>query len=482
MSSPYEIIIGLEVHAQLRTESKLFCGCSTAFGSSPNTQTCPVCLGQPGVLPVLNKKAFEMSLKTGLALGCRISEHTKFDRKHYYYPDLPKNIQISQYDMPFALGGEVRFTLNGEPSSVRLIRIHLEEDAGKLVHDDLRDISHVDLNRTGTPLMEIVSEPDITSPEQAYEYLNTLRLILRYLEVSDCNMQEGSLRCDANINLKIGDDYTPISEVKNLNSFRGVEAAMKYEAERQYREYRKTGKTKHDTPKVTVGWDAEKCLTVVQRSKEEAHDYRYFPEPDIPPINVTEDWLAGIRSGIGELPLDRKARFEKEYGLSDYDAGVLIQDKYIADYFEKTAAASGSAKDSANYIINDIMRELNERNVLIQELSVTPGNLASLISLVQDGVINKNVAKETVLPEMLSSGTDPAVIVKEKGLEQISDAGELDSLIEKIIADNPAAVDDYKKGKKQAIGFFIGQVMRETKGQADHKVVSELLTRHLGNA
>jgi len=484
MKPEYEIIIGLEVHAQLKTDSKLFCGCSTEFGKKPNSQTCPVCLGHPGVLPVLNRKAFRLALRTACAFGCTIAPYTKFDRKHYYYPDLPKNFQISQYDMPFAHGGKVEFPLDGRQKSARLIRIHLEEDAGKLVHDSRRDISCVDLNRTGTPLMEIVSEPDITSPEEAYEYLNALKLTLKYLDVSDCNMQEGSLRCDANINIRVGEDVTPISEVKNLNSFRGVESALAYEAERQFGEYRNTGRTQKDAPKETVGWDADRGETIVQRAKEEAHDYRYFPEPDIPPLYVTEPMIREAQQSVCELPLRRKERFMTEMGLSEYDAGVLVQDKYLADYFEETCSSGNpiiDAKECANAVINDVLRAVKDTGCTMRAFPVPPGHLAGLLTCAKNGEISSSTARDTVFPEMVSSGKTADEIIREKDLMQIRDQEELSAIVSDVVKNNPKGVKDYLSGKKQAIGFLIGQVMKSTQGKADHSVVISLLEKHIGS-
>ncbi|MFC1479267.1 Asp-tRNA(Asn)/Glu-tRNA(Gln) amidotransferase subunit GatB, partial [Planctomycetota bacterium] len=397
------------------------------------------------------------------------------------YPDLPKNFQISQYDMPFSEGGKVEFILNGERKTIRLIRVHLEEDAGKLIHDEAQDVSYVDLNRTGTPLLEIVSEPDMTSPEEAYEFLNSLKLTLRYLDVSDCNMQEGSLRCDANINIRVGDDVTPISEVKNLNSFRGVESAMKYEAERQFKEYRKTGCTKLDTPKVTVGWNAEKEITVIQRTKEEAHDYRYFPEPDIPPLELSKDFINEIRDTLCELPIQRKERLINDMGLTEYDADVLVQDIYLADYFEQTYGLSDrdSVKECANLITNDVLRAVKERDLSIREFPVSPASLAELILSIKKGEINNSIARDKVFPEMVETGKSAQEIIKEKNLVQISDENELSDIVIKVLDENPKGVEDYLGGKKQAIGFLMGKVMQSTKGKADHKVVVCLLEKHI---
>lgn len=481
MNSGYTIIIGLEVHVQLATASKLFCGCSTEFGHKPNTQTCPVCLGHPGVLPLLNRKAFELALKAACAFECSIASYTKFDRKHYYYPDLPKNFQISQYDMPFSEGGSVPFLLNGKKKRVRLIRIHLEEDAGKLIHDHQKDISYVDLNRTGTPLLEIVSEPDMTSPEEAHEYLKALKLTLQYLGVSDCNMQEGSLRCDANINIRVGDEVTPISEVKNLNSFRGVENALAYEAERQFREFKKTGLTKDQSSKVTVGWDAEKEITVLQREKEEAHDYRYFPEPDIPPVEISAEWADQIRDTLCELPLQRRERFISSTGLSEYDADVLVQDKHVADYFEKTCGFCnpGSHKECANMIINDVLRESKKSSCSLSDFPVSPENLAGLVSCIQEGEINSSIARNTVFPHMVETGKTAREVIRVNGLAQISDEQALSETVKKVIEENPEGVRDFLGGKKKAIGFLIGKVMQATQGRADHTVVVDLLKKHM---
>ena len=478
----YEITIGLETHVHLLTKSKMFCGCSTEFGGRPNSQVCPVCLGLPGALPVANKTAFEYALKTALAMNSKIGSFTKFDRKNYYYPDLPKNYQISQYDMPFSEGGYLEIETEGRVKKIGLIRVHLEEDAGKLLHTGAGGSSLVDLNRTGTPLLEIVSKPDMNSPREAYLYLTELKLLLRYIGVSDCNMQEGSLRCDANISLKVKKNgevvQTPQVEVKNMNSFKAVEAAMEYEAERLYEEFQKTGKTSKDAQKSTRAWDADNGRTFLMRQKEEAFDYRYFPEPDLAPIEITEEWLDEIRRTIPELPAAKRKRFAEEYGLPTYDAGVLIQEQEIADYFEKTVRLGADAKIASNWIMGDVMRELNELKVSIGEFPIREERLAELLKPVGEKKINTTAAKEVFL-DMMKSDKSAGELIKEKGLSQISDESELEGIIEKIIAANPKPVEDFKKGKKAAMSFILGLVMKETRGKANPGVVSRILGEKL---
>ncbi|MFH1707587.1 MAG: Asp-tRNA(Asn)/Glu-tRNA(Gln) amidotransferase subunit GatB [Planctomycetota bacterium] len=478
MSTPYEIIVGLEVHAQLKTATKLFCGCLTDFGAPPNTQTCPVCLGHPGVLPKMNHIAFDLALKTAVAFNCDIQRFTKWDRKHYYYPDLPKNFQISQYDMPFALNGSVPFILDGVERAVGLIRIHLEEDAGKLIHDDRRGVSLVDLNRTGTPLMEIVSKPDIRSPGEAYEYLNAIKLTLKYLDVSDCNMQAGSLRCDANVNLRVGDAYTPISEVKNLNSFKGVENAVAFEADRQYREFRKTGRTKHDTPKVTMGWDADRGETMLQRTKEEAHDYRYFPEPDIPPVHVTKEEEARIRAAVGELPLMRRKRYMTEIGLSAYDADVLIENRPLADRMEEVNSVIGQPKEVANFMINDFQGQMKAHKFDMSRMPIA-ATTAQAMQYVLDGTISKSMLRDTVFPAMVAEGTTADQVIREKGLKQVSDTGALTTVIDQVLDANPKVLAEVLGGKEKALAFLVGQVMKATRGQANAQVLNPLLRERI---
>jgi aspartyl-tRNA(Asn)/glutamyl-tRNA(Gln) amidotransferase subunit B len=535
---PYQIVIGLEVHVQLLTRTKLFCGCSTQFGLPPNSATCPVCEGLPGSLPVMNRHAFELALKAAMALNCRIASFTKWDRKNYYYPDLPKNYQISQYDLPFSHDGWLDIMASRErpheasrererpERRIGIIRVHLEEDAGKLLHDEAGGHSRVDLNRTGTPLLEIVSQPDIATPEEAKAYLEEMRLLLRELEVSDCEMQEGSLRCDANINLHVplapagsaggggveGEGVyisTPIVEVKNLNSFRGVERALKYEAERQYGELQaklasqewqplgkpelfarlnrlvdKVGERRGSAPptfvaKATAGWNDDRGTTIIQRRKEEASDYRYFPEPDLVPVVVDEALLARIRGEVGELPAAQRARLCTQYGLSAYDAGVLTaQGRAFVGYFEAVVQDGGDAAEAKNWLGNDILQTLNERKITIKDFPVPPAAIAELIREVQSTGLNKQRARE-VYAEMLACGVGAKDAIAKLGIQVIGDEGQLRQIVQKAIAANPKAVADYKKGKVKAADAIKGAVMRETKGQANTELVQKLLMEEL---
>ena len=484
----YTTIIGLEVHVQLLTTSKLFCGCSTRFGAPPNTQTCPVCLGMPGVLPVMNRRAFDLSLKTALALNCPIAPFTKWDRKNYYYPDLPKNYQISQYDLPFSSKGHLEISSPGtqrETRRIGIIRVHLEEDAGKLLHSDSGGDSRVDLNRTGTPLLEIVSEPDVRSPAEAKQYLTEMKLLLTYLGVSDCNMQEGSLRVDANVNLHVhqGDERiaTPIVEVKNMNSFRAVERAMIHEVKRQWEEWQRTGNRMGDVPKQTRGWDDDRGVTLAQRSKEEASDYRYFPEPDLVPVEVSTQWVEQIRSGLGELPADRRRRFEDEYALPTYDADVLVsQGQAVADYFEEVARTCEVPKLASNWVQQDVMRMLNDRKVPIGEYPVSADALGELLKKVASDELNTKKARE-VLVEMIQTGKSASEIIESRGLAQISDSSELEPIIQRVLAENPKAVEDFRGGKQAAAGPLIGRVMKETGGQANPGLVRQMLMEKLNS-
>jgi aspartyl-tRNA(Asn)/glutamyl-tRNA(Gln) amidotransferase subunit B len=492
---PYRIVIGLEVHVQLLTRTKLFCGCATEFGLPPNSATCPVCIGLPGALPVMNRRAFDLALKAALALNCRIASFTKWDRKNYYYPDLPKNYQISQYDLPFSKDGWLEIDTGNGPRKIGIIRVHLEEDAGKMLHDEAgggRD-SKVDLNRAGTPLLEIVSQPDIATPEEARAYLEEMRLLLRELEVSDCEMQEGSLRCDANVNLHIplaskggggggeGLAATPIVEVKNLNSFRAVERAMKYEAQRQYEQFQKDGKKLGDpgVSKVTAGWDDARGLTVVQRRKEEAADYRYFPEPDLVPVVVTEAQLDQIRAGLGELPAVQRVRLQQQYGLSAYDAGVLTrQGRAFVAYFEQAAAVCGDAKAASNWVTNEVLKTLNERKILLADFALSARALGELIGEVQATGLNMQRSRE-VYAEMLASGASAKEAIAKLGFKVVADAGQLRELVRKAIAANPKAVADFKKGKVKAADAIKGAVMRETRGMARTELVQQILLEEL---
>ena len=490
----YTTIIGLEVHVQLLTKSKLFCGCANRFNpDQPNVQTCPVCLGLPGALPVINREAIRLGVKTGLALNCRIPDFTKWDRKQYYYPDLPKAYQISQYDLPLCAEGAVDVAVDGETRRIGITRAHLEEDAGKNLHDESGrgGDSRVDLNRCGTPLMEIVSDPDFRSAAEARQYLEDLRLLLTYLGVSDCNMQEGSLRCDANVNLHIENDdgqrvATPITEIKNLNSFRNVEAAIEHEAKRQYDNW-ESGQSPPvapggTPPKETRGWDPDRGVTTAQRGKEEASDYRYFPDPDLAPVTLSEEFVQELRDDLCEFPADRRARFIAAYQLSDYDADVIVdQGREFADYFEAVAKTCNDGKTAANWVTQDVQRELNDRGIGVDEFAIDADVLGDLLSRVVNNEITTKSAREvfTTLmsdskPASCISRDDIARIIDDKGLALVTDTGELDTVIQQVIANNESTVADVRNGKDAAAGPLIGQVMREMKG-ADPKTVREML-------
>lgn len=472
-----ETVIGLEVHVQLATASKLFCGCSTRFGNPPNSQTCPVCLGLPGVLPVLNSRALEYAVKAACALNCRIAQSTKFDRKNYYYPDLPKNYQISQYDRPLAIDGWLDVEMDGQSRRIGIIRVHLEEDAGKLLHLENEPESAVDLNRTGIPLLEIVSRPDLRSPQEARVYLETLRRIMRYIGVSDCNMEEGSLRCDANISLRPAGSATlgTKTEIKNMNSFRHVEQALTFEADRQSRLLAAAGRIVQETRL----FDAATGATRSMRSKEEAQDYRYFPEPDLPEFVLSPEWVAGVKAGVGELPLERKRRYQKEHGLSEYDAGVLTAEKEIADFFEAVVACGAPAKPACNWVTQDILRVLSERKAPLSALAITPRHIAQMIELVESGSINYSLGRNKVFPVMLADGRLPAEIVAAEGLAQVSDGSALEAACRLAIKENPKALEDYRKGKKGAEQFLFGQLMRQMKGRANPQAARQALRRAL---
>ncbi|TFH48109.1 MAG: Asp-tRNA(Asn)/Glu-tRNA(Gln) amidotransferase subunit GatB [Methanothrix sp.] len=473
----FETVIGLEVHLQLKTETKAFCGCRNHFGQAPNTQVCPVCLGFPGSLPVLNEKAFFYAIKVALALGCKIQDLIKFDRKNYYYPDLPKNYQISQYDMPLSYDGHIDIDLDGKTKRIGITRAHMEEDAGKLVHPEGADHSLVDYNRGGTPLLEIVSEPDLSTPEEAYLYLTKLKSILSYLKVSDCDMEKGSLRCDANISIRpVGETKLGTKvEVKNMNSFKGVKQALEHEEKRQ-------AEAMEDKVKIvqeTRLWDPNKCITISMRSKEEAQDYRYFPEPDLVPFVADKKIIEEIRATLPELPEARCGRFMKEFELSLYDASVLTSDIDLAEYFENAAKASGRAKIAANWIMGDIMALMNEKNITILKLGLPFESLADIIKMIDAGSISGKIAKE-VLKDAIETGKAPKDIVESKGMTQISDTGFIEEAVKAAIAKNEKSVADYKSGKKNALGFLVGQIMKETKGKANPALVNEILKKNLG--
>ena len=473
----YEAVIGLEVHAQMLTETKVFCGCSTKFGSGPNTQTCEICIGMPGVLPVLNKKALEYAIRTGLATNCTISSYSRFARKNYFYPDLPKGYQISQYEHPICEHGFIEVVVDGENRRIGITRIHMEEDAGKNIHEGGGNYSFVDLNRAGVPLMEIVSEPDIRSPKEASEYMKKLRAILRYLGVCDGNMEEGSLRCDANVSVRpLGQkEFGTRAEVKNINSFRFVEKAVEYEIKRQIKVIDEGGKIVQETRL----WDSARGITESMRSKEEAHDYRYFPEPDLVPIIAERKWIDEIRVGLPELPDLKKKRFVSGYGIPEYDADLLTTEKTVADWFEDAVKSGGQAKSVSNWIMGDLMRFLNEENKSLEECPLRPAQLAEMLKLVDKGTISGKIAK-TVFEEMYRTGKDAGDIVKEKGLVQISDESAIEKAVDEAIAGHPQEVERFRAGDEKLLGFFVGQVMKATKGKANPKMLNELLKKKLG--
>lgn len=476
----YEVVIGLEVHTELKTKTKIFCSCRSSFGAEPNTNVCPVCLGLPGVLPVLNKKVLEYAVRAGLALNCEISRFSKFDRKNYYYPDLPKNFQTSQFDLPICGPGYLDIEVEGEKRRIRITRAHMEEDAGKLVHHGTSitdsDYSLVDYNRTGTPLLEIVSEPDMRSAKEAVAYMEKMRAILQYVGVSDCKMEEGSLRCDANVSVRpVGQkELGTKTEIKNINSFKGVGRAIEYEAIRQAELLEDGGKVIQETRT----WDEKEGVTKSMRTKEEANDYRYFPEPDLVPFTVSDEYIESIRKDLPELPDARKARYMADYKLSDEDAEAMIIDKDRADYFEAMVKAGADPKASVNWLMGDFAKQMSVDGVEISKVPVTPDDLAALLLLVDKGTISGKIAKK-VFTIMWTEGGKPDAIIKEKGLVQISDTSVLEKVIEDVVAANPQSVEDFKAGKKKAVGFLMGQVMKATKGQANPQVANGMLMKKL---
>ncbi|MGB3649068.1 MAG: Asp-tRNA(Asn)/Glu-tRNA(Gln) amidotransferase subunit GatB [Desulfobulbales bacterium] len=474
----FEPVIGLEVHAQLKTKSKIFCGCSTVFGAPPNTNTCQVCLGMPGVLPVLNKKVVEYTIKMALATHCTITSPNRFARKNYFYPDLPKGYQISQFELPIAEHGWLEVEDDGRTKRIGITRIHMEEDAGKLIHDVHKPLSYVDLNRTGVPLMEIVSEPDIRSPEEATAYLKKMHAILRYLDICDGNMQEGSFRCDANISLRpVGREKFGIrTELKNMNSFRNVQRALEYEIRRQRDILLDGGEVVQET----LLWDADRNVTNSMRGKEEAHDYRYFPDPDLIPVVIDENWIENTRKTLPELPDERRQRFISALGMPEYDAEVLTSSKDLADYFEAALEVYPQAKKLSNWMMTELMRELKgEDSIDIEGCPITPQNLGLLLAMIDKGTISGKIAK-AVFMDMLASGKDPETLVKEKNLVQVSDEGELLAIVREIIAANPGQVAEYRAGKTKLMGYFVGQLMQKTKGRANPKLANQLLSQELG--
>jgi len=476
----YEAVIGLEVHVQLLTKSKIFCSCSTRFGDPPNTNTCPVCLGLPGALPVLNREAVTMAMKAALALNCALNPRSRFARKNYFYPDLPKGYQISQYDEPLSQDGWIEIEVNGTRRHIGITRVHMEEDAGKSLHEGFPDSdrkSYIDLNRSGVPLVEIVSEPDLRTPEEAYDYLTRLKTMMLYLEVSNCNMEEGSLRCDANVSVRrLGASaFGTKTEVKNLNSFRFLQKALEYEIERQIGVLESGGTIQQETRL----WDSREQRTYGMRSKEFAHDYRYFPEPDLLPLVITAEWKEEVRRSLPELPDARQARFLRDYALTEYDAAQLTSSKAVANYFEEVTKACGEPKLAANWTLSELLYLLKEANKEITESPVSASNLAELLVRVAKGAITGKMAKD-ILVEMFSTGKSASQIISEQGLEQINDAEKIAAVVREIMAANPKQVEVYRKGKTATLGWFVGQVMKATRGQANPRLVQEVLKKELG--
>lgn len=472
----FESVIGLEVHAQLKTKTKIFCSCSTAFGAPPNTHVCPVCLGMPGVLPVLNKKVVEYTIRMALATHCSIEQESRFARKNYFYPDLPKGYQISQYELPIARHGYIDIEINDEKKRIGILRIHMEEDAGKLTHDPDRPVSMVDFNRTGVPLIEIVSEPDIRSPEEAGAYLRQLRSIVRYLDICDGNMEEGSFRCDANVSImpKGSDTFGTRAEVKNLNSFKNVEKALHFEIQRQREIIGDGGEVVQETRL----WDPAKNITNSMRGKEDAHDYRYFPDPDLLPLVVDDEWIQGIKTTLPELPHERRDRFIKDFDLPAYDADVLTASRELADYFEACLEVFPSPKPVSNWVMGSLLGLLNAEGKDIDASPIRAQDLGELLKLIDEDIISGKIAK-TVFDEMAKTGKPPKQIVEEKGLVQVTDKSAIEAVVSEIIARSPKEVEDYKGGKTKVIGFFVGQVMKATKGKANPKIVNEILKAKL---
>ncbi len=473
----YEAVIGLEIHAQLLTESKIFCGCSAAFGGEPNTHTCPICTGMPGSLPVLNRKAVEFAIKLALATDSHVAAFSLFARKNYFYPDLPKGYQISQYELPLSVNGSVEIpAADGGKKRVGITRIHMEEDAGKLFHDETKPFSYVDFNRTGVPLLEIVSEPDLRTPQEAADYLRVLRAILQYLEICDGNMEEGSFRCDANVSIRPAGSRNlgTRAEVKNMNSFRHVERALAHEIERQKKVLEGGGAVVQETRL----WNPAKDVTEAMRSKEEPHDYRYFPDPDLVPMTISPRWIEEIRKGLPELPMQRKGRFVKDYRIPEYDAGVITTSKTLADYYEECVRLFPDPKQVSNWIMGDLLRLLKEDDKEVEVCPLAPEQLAEMLGLMKDGTISGKIAK-TIFEEMYKTGKGATEIVKEQGLVQITDEAALAQTADEVLRNYPKEVAEYKNGKEKLFGFFVGQVMKATKGKANPQLVNQILKKKL---
>ncbi|HIT14554.1 MAG TPA: Asp-tRNA(Asn)/Glu-tRNA(Gln) amidotransferase subunit GatB [Candidatus Scatomonas merdigallinarum] len=474
MAKEYETVIGLEVHVELATKTKIFCGCSTEFGGEPNTHTCPVCTGMPGSLPVLNKKVVEYAMAVGLAANCQIHQYCRFDRKNYFYPDNPQNYQISQLYLPICHDGWIEIETEGQKKKVRIHEIHMEEDAGKLIHDDWEDCSLVDYNRSGVPLIEIVSEPDMRSAEEVIAYLEQLRMIAQYVGASDCKLQEGSMRADVNLSVreKGSDTFGTRTEMKNLNSFKAIARAIEGEQARQIDLLEEGRPVIQETRR----WDDNKGESYPMRSKEDAQDYRYFPDPDLPPVEISDAWMEEIRDSLPELQPAKKARYMEEFKLPAYDASILTESKKLADLFEETVALGANPKKVSNWLMVETLRLLKEYSMEPEEIRFTPENLKKLIALAEEGSINSSVAKE-VFEQMFKENVDPQVYVEEHGLKTVNDAGALEAVVKKVLENNPKVVEEYRGGKEKVLGFLVGQVMKEMKGKANPAMAGELLKK-----
>ena len=473
-----ETLIGLEIHAELKTNTKIFCSCSTEFVAKPNENTCPICLGIPGTLPVLNEEVVNLAVKAGRAVNCEINNYNKMDRKNYFYPDLTKNYQTSQYDLPMCVNGKVTFNYEGKEVSVRINRIHIEEDAGKLVHLEDEPVSLIDYNRAGVPLVEIVTEPDLRSPGEAAAFMRELKGILEYAEISDCRMEQGSIRCDANISIRPygSEEYGTKVEIKNINSFREVQKALEKEEKRQKELYQfgEEYKIKQETRR----WDASKAKTLPMRSKEEAHDYRYFPEPDLTPIIIPQEKVDELEKSLPEMPIEKRARFVSEYGLSEKDASIIISSKTLAKFYEEVVVLGGNPRTVSNYILGDLLRMLNANNMEPEDIKISPKNFVSLLKIIESGKISNTAGKE-VFKEMFETDKDPEIIIEEKGLSQISCSDEIEKLVDKVLSDNPKSIEDFKAGKTQAVGYLMGQVMKASKGKANPPVAKQMIEEKL---